>query len=139
MTCKLYSSFCKLCLVLSVGSIALARPVAAETLSNPNAKHVYAITQVDVVPGKHKEFVELLKKNIPIIRAGGVRLVGSYTITVGALYKVIDVWEGPDIASLHKALFASAASEESTYSSILRGELAEYAELTLPEIDDKVP
>jgi len=94
-------------------------------------KNVYAVVTVRLVPGKHDEFVRLLNAAIPTLAKYSVRLVGSYSITLGELYKVVDIWEGPNIESISAAFLDPAVWGDHLFSSILAAETTEFAELTV--------
>jgi hypothetical protein len=56
--------------------------------------YVHATLKVRI--GGYERFCDALAKMVPMLEAGGWKLVGAWVTRVGRVYTVIDLWEIPD-------------------------------------------
>ena len=74
---------------------------------------IYMQATVDVIPDKVGEFVEFLGKELaPFVDRFGMKLVGSWTNTVGTMFQVIDLWAFESLEHFGRAITAMVRDPE---------------------------
>ena len=83
--------------------------------------------------GKVAQFEEIMSHLFPILERKGWRLVGAYTVSLGRLNKLYDLWEVPDANGVRSILALAAQEPEFREWSAKLGECLEEEELEVME------
>ena len=74
---------------------------------------IYLMATLDVIPDKMGEFVEFLEKEgVPLFDRFGLKLVGSWTTTVGTMNQVVDLWACESLEHFGRAMTAMVRDPE---------------------------
>ncbi len=72
---------------------------------------VHLQSTIELFPGKIGQFKKTLQRMVPIMEAGGMKLVGSWIHTSGELGTVTDLWVLEDLNTHTRAIAGLVANE----------------------------
>ena len=76
---------------------------------------LYVEATLRCVPGKMKELMEVFEKEyLPASDRLGRKMVGQWTVSIGALDTVVDIWEYQDLH--HMARFNEARAKDADFA-----------------------